>query len=371
MRRSRRLIFPGLFVLSLVLLGGCSQSNTAEAEGEPGGRPAQPVEVTKVTRQDLTETLTVVGSLAANESAEVRPEISAVVRRILFEEGQEVEENDLLVQLDDRELQAQLREASVRLELARQTLERSQALLENRSISESDRDRALAEFERTRAEVDLLDVRLEKTQVRAPFGGRMGDRRISPGDFVTSSDVLSRVQDLSRLKVEFSLPDQQVPHVCDGTAIRVSVGGKRDEEFPGTVYFVNPAIDRSTRSVQVKGYVAEPDESLRPGMFVEVAVILSARENVLTVPETAILAREGQRFLVLVEEDEQGEVVSLQPVSLGLRQRGRVEVAPIGGGTLAEGQTVVAAGVGALPLFPGARVESRPLALAAGGAAAR
>lgn len=353
------LIFPAAVAVIGLVLGGCGGAAEEGEEPTRQQRP-QPVEVTQVTRQTLADTLLVVGSLAANESAEVRAEISGIIREIRFNDGQEVAEGDLLVQLDDRELQAQVREASVRLELARQTLARSERLLETRSISESDRDRALAEFERIRAEVDLLDVRLEKTSIRAPFAGRMGGRLASPGDLVGPSDLLSRLSDLSRLKVEFDVPERHAKQIQEGATVRVLPRAGSENDAEGTVYFVSPVIERATRSVPVKAYVDNAAASLMPGMFVQVEVVLRSRENVLTVPETAILARDGQHFLVLVNENNGQTVVAFQPVRVGLRQRGMVEVTPQGA-EVPEGQQVVAAGLGALPLFPGAPVEPRPM----------
>jgi membrane fusion protein, multidrug efflux system len=360
MFRKSIVLLPASALLATVALSGCRGAQ--EEPGAPAAQRVQAVEVAHVERQTLADTLLVVGSLAPNESTEIRAEVAGIIRQIPFTEGERVEEGDLLVQLDDRELQAQLREAQVRLELARQTLTRSENLLETRSVPESDRDRALAEFERIQAELELLNVRLDRTRITAPFAGWIGERRASPGDLVGPADVLSRLTDLSRLKVEFTVPERHADQIRQEATVRVLPRAGSTEAVNGQIYFVSPVIDRATRSLAVKAYVESPPPSLLPGMFVQVEVVLQTRENVLTVPETAILPRDGRHFVAIVEQNGEGrDVIAFRPVSLGLRRLGIVEVVPLGGGGLNEGQQVVAAGLGALPLFPGAPVETRPM----------
>jgi membrane fusion protein (multidrug efflux system) len=321
------------------------------------------VEVAPVSQRDLTETLLVVGSVAANESTEVRAEVSGLVRRIEFDEGSQVEEGQVLVRLDDRELQAQLRESKARLELAQQTFNRNEALVAQRSVSQADLDRARAILDQTQAEIDSLGVRLDRTVIRAPFDGMIGSRTVSPGDLLNPSERIARLEDLSRLKIEFALPERHADRVEPGARIMIASGhGRNRTELSGQVYFVSPIIDRATRSIEVKAMIDQPPAFLRPGMFIQVEVILAERENALTVPETAILAREGAYLVVLVDTNDDGQsIAAYRPVRLGLRQDGWVEITPLGSADLTSGQLVVAAGVGSLPLFPGARLETRPL----------
>lgn len=353
-------------LIASTVLAACGGGDDPAGERADEDQPAQPVEATEITERTVRETVRLTGSVAANESVRIRPETSGQVRRVVFDEGQTVEEGDVLVELDDRELRAQLREAQVRGELARESLARMDALRESNSVSVSERDRALAEYEQTLAEIDLLETRLDKAAVRAPFSGTTGSRDISPGDYVTSADVVTRIDDLSRLKIEFTVPERHATKVEPGT--RVSLIKGRDsgsETVEGTVYFVSSGIDRQTRSIEAKAIIESPPPALRPGMFAEIDLVLEVRQNALTVPESAILARDGAHMILVIRQDDDGrEIIGMQPVKIGLRERGFVEITPLDE-TLREGQRVVAAGVGALPLFPGAAVESRPLKIAA------
>lgn len=360
-------------VVALVALtaAGCSREEsggggpTAVTTGAQrgGANRAQPVEVTPVTRRDLAQTLVVVGSLAANEAAEVRPEVAGIVRGIFFEEGQPVQKDDVLVKIDDAELRAQAAQVEARHELARLNVERSENLSESRTIAQSEVDRARSEFAAAQAELALLRLRLEKTEVRAPFDGVVAARTISPGDYVTASSVITTISDLSRLKIEFQVPERFAAKVRPGTRFSVAARGEdggAGEPVAGEVYFVSAVIDRSTRSSEVKGLLADPPAGLKPGMFANVELVLEVRADTLTVPEGAILATPRGTQVIAVRESEQGSTVEFVPVRVGLRARGLVEIAAMGGG-LDVGVPVVASGVGGIVLFPGARVEPRPL----------
>lgn len=354
--------------LPLMALTGCGEKAAAPAAGGPGGRAAnarapQVVEVTAIQRRDLAETLNLVGTLAANESAEVRPEIGGIVRQIFFEEGRAVKQGEVMLQIDDAELRAQLAQVEARFELARLNVERSSNLSETRTIPQSEFDRARSEFAAAQAELSLLELRLEKTQIKAPFDGLAGSRTISPGDFVTPTTVITTVNDLSALKISFQVPERFLVKVRPGSDVSATVRSEtRDtqEVIGGKVYFVSSTIERASRAFEVKALLANPSAALRPGMFANVTLVLEVREQVLTVPEGAILA-DGRGVQIITVGRKDGQpVAEFVPVRTGLRVRGMVEVSPVRG-EIAPDTEVVASGVGALILFPGAPLAPEPL----------
>jgi membrane fusion protein (multidrug efflux system) len=329
--------------------------------GRGGGGGKQAVEVMAIARRDLVEDLRVVGSLAPNETASIRPEMSGLIRSIHFEEGQGVRKGDLLAKIEDAELQAQLAQTHSRHELARLNLERAENLRQTQSNTQADVDRVRSEFAATQAEIDLLKVRLARTEIRAPFDGVVESRTLSPGDYVNPQSIITTLNDLSRLKVEFQVPERSLAKVQRGTKFRVkstTVGTTTDME--GQVYFINSVIDRQTRSSEAKGYLDKPSVVLKAGMFVMVEIVLEVRHGALTVPEGAILIEQRGPQIITVEEKEGEKRAVFVPVTLGLRSRGLVEVRAVKG-ELSETQVVVAAGVGALALYPGARLDPRPL----------
>lgn len=339
-----------------------------DAPGGRGGRDgggrggqAQVVEVSNLLRRDLSETLPVVGSLSPNEAATIRPEMSGLIRSIHFEEGQPVKKGDLLMKIDDSELLAQLAQSQARHELAQLNLTRAVNLRQTQSNTQADVDRARSEFAAAQADLALLRVRLDRTEIKAPFDGMAASRTLSVGDNVNAATVITIVTDLSRLKAEFQVPERYISKVRPGTPFTVkSTMFDAAKPAQGEVYFANPVSDRSTRSNEVKGYVTDAAGTLRPGMFVTVELVLEVRKGALTVPEGSIVVDQRGPQIVLVRDQGGDKVAAFVAVNLGLRSRGLVEVSPVQG-ELSEKDVVVAAGVGSLALYPGARLEPRPL----------
>jgi len=346
-------------VSTILLLAGCGKKGGAVAPVI--GAQKQPVEVTEVTRRDLAETLSLVGSLAPNETAQIRAEISGQVRSVLFNEGEQVVKDQVLFQLDDAELRAQLAQAEARFHLATLNLKRSENLTEAQSMSQAEADRMRSEYSSAEAELQLLRVRLAKMEIKAPFAGTVGARTISPGDYVTAAAPITTIDDLSRLKIDFQVPERFASRVNPGSRIEVRAQTPAGEtRATGEVYFASSVIDRSTRSSQVKGYLSGETRGLRPGMFANIDIVLQLRKGVLTVPEGAILTLPAGPQVVAVRQQGADYVADFVSVQLGLREKGLVEITPVKGG-LDEKQRVVAAGVGALVLFPGAKLDPRPL----------
>ena len=354
----RALLFSSL--LALGLTAGCGKKSSAPAPSATASK--QPVEVINIARRDLTESLSLVGSLAANETAQIRAEISGQVRAVQFQEGEAVSQDQMLVKIDDAELRAQLAQAEASFHLAELNLRRSENLTEARSMSQAEADRVRSEHASAAAALSLLRVRVAKTDIKAPFGGIVGARTISPGDYVTAATVITTLDDLSRLKIDFQVPERFTSKVKTGTKFTVRAQTPAGEaRAQGEVYFISSVIDRSTRSSQVKGYVTDNPAGFQPGMFAGIELVLEVHRGVLAVPEGAILTTLSGPQVVAVRDQGSDKVAEFVPVQLGLRERGLVEVAPLRPESLAEGQAVVASGVGAIVLYNGLKLEPRPL----------
>ncbi len=359
----RHVILLGI-VAFITLVAGCGRNAATAAMA--AAEQKQPVEVVNVVRRDLAETLNIVGSLAANESATIRPEISGLVRAIAFDEGQQVKRGQLLAKIDDAELRAQVTQGEARFELAQLNLQRAEDLRQTQANTKADMDRAHSEFATAQADLDLLKVRLDRTEIKAPFDGLVGARTLSPGDYINPQSVVTTIDDLSRMKIEFQVPERFFAKVAPGTKFVVSARssgntGKPDRRIAGEVYFVSSSIDRATRSSQVKGYLAEAPAALKPGMFANVELVLSIKPGALTVPEGAILTTPRGAQVIAVRDEKGEKVADFVPVRLGLRSKGLVEIEPVNANArLDDQQPVVASGVGALILFPGAKLEPRP-----------
>jgi membrane fusion protein, multidrug efflux system len=341
--------------------GETPRGGGARGGGGRGASMAQAVEVAPLMRRDLSETLRVVGSLAPNETATIRPETMGLIRSIHFKEGQRVKKGDLLVKIDDSELRAQLAQTESRYELAKLNLTRAENLRQTLSNTQADADRARSEFAAAQADIDLLKVRLARTEITAPFDGSVEARTLSPGDYVNPQSIITTLNDLSRLKVGFQVPERYLSKVKPGTPFSVkSITVDAATAVKGEVYFVNNVIDRTTRSSDVKGFLDNESAALKAGMFAEIEIVLEVRKGALAVPEGAILVEQRGPQIVIVQEKNGEKIAEFVPVLLGLRERGLVEVRALKG-ELTDQTQVVAAGVGSIALFPGARLETRPL----------
>lgn len=336
---------------------GRGGSQSGADEPPPGGGP-QSVETMEVETRTLQEIVNLVGTIAANESASLRPEIPGTIVEIPFQEGSTVDQGAVLVRLDTRELEAQLAETRASFELAERTLERVRTLAADNAVSRLELDTATAEHGRLRSAIDLLEVRIDKSTLTAPFDGFVGARVNSVGDYLTPESTVTTVDDLSRLKVEMEVPERYLPLLQPGATFRISTAtANSDGEVTGEVYFVAPRIDATTRSTEVKGYVLDPPPFLKPGMFANITLILRTVEDALIVPETAILSTARGTVVVVPETDDDGETVAaFVPVKTGIREPGIVQVTPVGP-PLRAGQHVVSSGVGGIILFPGAKIK--------------
>ena len=360
MQTSARHVFLLGSLFALGLTAGCGKKAAGSAPTASGSR--QPVEVVNIARRDLVESLSLVGSLAANETAQLRAEISGQVRSVQFQEGDTVTKDQVLVKIDDAELRAQLAQAEASFHLAELNLKRSENLTEARSMSQAEADRVRSEHSSAAAALSLLRVRVAKTEIKAPFDGVVGARTISPGDYITAATVITTLDDLSRLKIDFQVPERFTSKVKAGTTFTVRAQTPLGEgRATGEVYFISSVIDRSTRSSQVKGYVKENPAGFQPGMFAGIELVLEVHRGVLTVPEGAILSTSTGPQLIIVREQGGEKVADFVSVRLGLRERGLVEITPVTPDSLNETNAVVASGVGALVLYPGIKLEPRPL----------
>jgi len=278
-----------------------------------------------------------------------------VLESIEFAEGHRVEAGQVLLRLRDQEQRARLREAEAERSLAAAVHRRTRRLAKSNVSSEAQLERAQAELEVARSRVEGAAVELERTVIRAPFGGMMGDLKVAPGDRITPDDQLVRIDALDRLQLVFTLPEIAVGRIEPGIPVSIRVAPYPDERFDGEVYFVSPTLDSAARRMLIKAWVPNSDHRLRPGLFAEIDAEIERREGALLVPESALLHSLDGNFVWRVDEDDRARRV---PVVVGLRSAGRVEIVT----GLAAGDRVVATGVhkvnpGSLvraPALPGA-----------------
>jgi membrane fusion protein, multidrug efflux system len=331
------------------ILGGIKglQIDRMIAQGSQMGPPPEPV-TTAVARTEAWESvLTSVGSLAAVQGVTVTAELAGKIVNIAFKPGTLARAGDLLAQQDTSSEEAQLRATEATVALAKLNLERLGKLLSERTISQSQFDNADAQFKQAVAQSDNIRATIAKKTIRASFAGRLGIRLVNVGQMLNPGDAIVSLQSLDPIFVDFLLPQQQLAQVQPGLPVRVVTDALLGEVVDGKITAINPQVDSATRNIRVQATIPNAEERLRPGMFVNVAVVLPSKTKVLCIPATAVLYApySDSVFVVEAKTDEKsgkaGMAVRQQFAQLG-EKRGDF-VAIVSG--LKEGDTVVSTGV--------------------------
>ena len=336
-RRTKRLVAIAIGVLVLVGLALPKLDDSGSAAGSSDANDApMRVDATVLRPGTMTERIRTTGTLRADESVELTPEASGKVTAIQFEEGARVREGELLLQINDAELRAERKRLEHRLRLATDRAERQERLLAEGGVSQEEYDATLNEVQVLEAELELIEARIEKTKVRAPFGGVVGLRSVSEGAYVTPETQITTLKRLNPIKVDFSVSEQYASRVRAGQSISFGVRGV-DATQRGEIYATDVQVDRETRTLRLRARADNPDGTLRPGMFADVTVMLGTIDDAVLVPSFAVVPTlDGQRVFVV----ENG---TAQPrnISLGNRTDSTVQVTE----GLALRDTVITSGI--------------------------
>jgi membrane fusion protein (multidrug efflux system) len=346
---TKRIIFTILGVLVIMgILGGIKglQIQRMIAIGSQSTPPPETVTTAVVRSESWESLITSVGSLEAVQGVMLTAELPGKVVRIAFEPGTKVQAGDLLIQQDTSSEEAQLRAAKATVALAKIELERSSKLLGKKAVAQAKYDSDDAQYKEAVAQIDGIRASIRKKTIRAPFAGSLGIRLVNLGQNLNEGEPIVSLQTIDPIFVNFSLPQQQLAQVKPGLKVRVT------DAFPGQaiegeITAISPEVDAATRNIRIQATVANSQERLRPGMFVNVSVVLPSREEVLAIPTTAVLyAPYGDTvFVVDTKKSEKGvepvNVVKQKIVKLG-EKRGDF-VASVSG--LDKGETIVSTGV--------------------------
>lgn len=334
-----------------IALAGCGRAEAgAEGGAAGGGPPPMPVDVATAAEDTVVEQISATGEIEAVQAIEVRPEVDGRIVDILVREGTEVGAGAPLFKVDDAELTAQVARLEAQRDLARQALARTRRLLEQDAASEAELEQAEAQARSTQAELDLQRVRLERTVVRAPFAGVVGERLVSLGDYVTSSTSLVTLQTVNPMRASFEVPERYAVELEDGQRVTFRVAALPDREFTGVVDFVDPRVRLPARTILVKARVPNPDRRLQAGMFIEARLATEVRPNAVVVPEEAVLQLDQGTFVWVIGS---GGQALRRPVTLGIRRPGEAEIRS----GVSAGETVITAGMERL--YEGANVMPR------------
>lgn len=297
-------------------------SPTSPTAGGAGASQDLPVSVIKVQKETLRNQLQVSGTILPNESVDLRSEISGLVTRIAFKEGQYVTKGTPLLYLNDDELQAQYQRLQYTQKLFETQENRQKQLLAREAISQEEYDIALNQFNTALSDIKLVEAQLSKTVVRAPFNGILGLRMVSEGSVIGSNDVIVSVVNIDPIKIEFSIPERYANQVTVGSPVYFT-NEASTEEVEGQVYAFEPQIDLATRTLKLRAQSPNKNGRFLPGMFVKIRFILEVTEDALLVPaESVIPELSGYKVFVVGAEGK----VEQRTVEIGTRTDTQVQV---------------------------------------------
>ncbi len=296
--------------------------------------------------QSLSADIEVPGTIMANETAEIHPEVSGRLVQLNIKEGTNVSVGALLAKLYDGDLQAQLRKLEVQLKIAEQTEKRQAELVKIQGISQQEYDLSLLGVLNLKADMDIIRESIRKTEIRAPFGGKLGLKNVSPGAYVTPASVLTTISQVSSLKIQFNVPERYGAQLKPGLPVSFSIDGT-NKTFTATVIASEISIDENTRSLAVRALIKQQDPALIPGAFAKVKIVLGKNNEALMVPNSVIIPSGRKKQLYVYE----GGKAMMKEVTTGVRDSTNIQVLT----GIKAGDTVITSAV--LFLRPGLAVE--------------
>jgi len=340
---TRAPLYLGIVTLLVIII---SLNWPADSEQKSAKKKRIAVVVIQVQQQVYQDAIEALGTVRANEEVTIYPRYAGIVESLYFEDGQVVKKGKILAKFVNKQEQADVRELSANLIEAKSQFSRLEDLRKSNSTSVSLLDEQQAKVSAISAQLAAAKAKLAELNVVAPFDGVLGRREVSAGAFLSTSDMLTTLDDVSVVKVDFTVPERDFTTVTHGQAITAKNIAYKNKRFSGVISHVNSRLDNITRAVQVRSEVINTDMLLRPGMLLNIRLERS-NENIIMIPESAIIPIEDKQFVYVINNDE----AKRKSITIGRRMPGFAEV--LSGLSLGE-QLVIE---GTIKLSPGAKVN--------------
>lgn len=334
-----RVIGAGLVLGALLIIGVFVWHRMGEHDMGPP--PPTVVETVLATSRDVEVKVAAVGTLDADQSIVISPEINGIVTSIDFTDGQRLAQGDQIISIDSGSLKARLMQTQARLTLTRANFNRAQRLRKQGSGTERALDEALNDMRSAEADNAAAQADLDKAHIAAPFAGLIGLRQISLGQYLKAGDTIATLADVDHLRIDFRVSEVFLTQITKGQSVQVTFDALPGQVFTGTITAIDPVIDISGRAISVRAVITNKDEKLRPGLFGRVSIV-TAMHHSIVLPESVLVPQAtGEKAVFIVTDDpDKGKVAELKIIEIGERMAGEVEV--LSG--IKEGDTVVTAG---------------------------
>jgi membrane fusion protein (multidrug efflux system) len=299
-----------------------------------------------VEENSISDRIESPGTLLPAEETQIRSEVSGRIIQLNLREGQNVGKGALLVKLFDEDLQAQLRKLKVQLEIAAKTEERQRELLAINGISQQDYDLSTLSVENLKADIQSVQIAIAKTEIRAPYSGKIGLRNVSLGAFVSPTEIITTLRQVETLKLEFSVPEKYAKDIHTGTLINFRVDGGNDDH-QAKVIATESGVDQATRTLRIRGLVSEKHPELVPGVFARITVQLGKNNEALMVPTQAVIPQARTKQVVVFRKDS----ALFVDVETGTRDSAFVEIVT----GIKPGDTIITTGL--MAIRPNAKIR--------------
>ncbi len=303
-----------VYFLLLIAFGGLvsyriSQNKKTAPAAQPGRAGGQlQVDGVVVAQQTFVDSLSVKGSIDANEQIQIRSQVSGLVTAIYFKEGGLVKKGQALLQIDRSEISAQLSQAQTQQQLAAENARRAKLLLEKEAISQEEYQTAEAELKSLQAQTRLIEAQSAKTTVRAPFSGTVGLRAVSEGTYLSPETVVANLVNTNPVKVTFSVSEQYANKVKVNTRLGFTVAGD-NKQYVARVYAIEPGLDATTRTLQLRALADNPDGLLRPGAFANIQLPLNKIDKAILIPTQAVVPIQNGKKVFIVKNGKAKEMM--------------------------------------------------------------
>jgi membrane fusion protein (multidrug efflux system) len=324
-----------IFLVYKQVAGGKKKEQAAPATGRGGAGVPLLLDAYVVKTTKIGETIDASGTLQSNEEVEIKPEITGRITGLYFKEGVNVSKGDLLVKIYDEDLKAQLQKLQLQQQLAKTTLQRQENLLKINGISQQDVDVTRNQVSAYGADIDFTRTQLQKTELRAPFSGRLGLRNVSLGAIVSPTTIITTLQQIDPLKIDFSIPEKYRTSIKLGDAVTFKVSGDNDV-YKGSIYAMDPKIDLATRTIRIRAIMPNANK-LFPGSFARVTLSLRDMPEAIMIPTQAVIPGTRDKRVIVADSGKAKFVV----VETGIRNENNVQITS----GLNVGDTVITSGI--------------------------
>ncbi|MEQ8904392.1 efflux RND transporter periplasmic adaptor subunit [Ekhidna sp.] len=337
-----------LVVIGLIAYPKLPKVTSTDADDAPSNTQSEKLTVNAiiVNSEQLANTVNVTGSLIADESVVLNSELSGKIEKISFKEGQKVTKGQTIVTLNDDEILAEIEKLQFTKKLNEDDEYRQKVLLEKEAISREEYETALTTLNTVKSEIKVLEARLQKHYIKAPFSGISGFRDIAEGSYLNPGARITELYRINPIKLEFNIPSKYISLVNNGDQLTFEVDGY-DEQFTGEIYAIEPLIDPQTRSISLRAKARNDESKLFPGQFARVSLTLETIPNALMIPTESVIPELSGKKVFLYKN---GKVTPAQ-VSTGIRTEDRIQVTS----GINEGDTVITTGI--LQIGPGMPVN--------------